>query len=278
MSLSFSSLNPLSLVSNAVESVCDAVLPKNLEFIGDVAGLIVDLETGNYVKCLEDSVDLLKDLPQQAAELTKNKGGAAGAGGAGDPPSSGARCLEPTPPPPYSAAPSKEHGSAGPAKAGRTGNSIGAPVLRGTPPKAKIVDANKVVANAENLYRKAMQPPQPDHGSTAKSADAAGKADKKAPEISSTGNGKTKEAEETKSAPTTASTSMSPDEFFKLSDKALMDAVRDGKLPDSVKNDPDQMRRLQVRMQDIAQMNTIITSILNTMHEMNKAIIQNLRV
>ncbi|MEP6655489.1 MAG: hypothetical protein ABJA82_19140 [Myxococcales bacterium] len=264
-----SSLNPLSILSNTVESVCDAVLPKQLEFVGDAVGLITDLETGNYVKCLDDAQDLLKDLPQQLGELTKNIGGAAGAGVAGDLASTVSRGLEPTPPTHYRAPTPRDDGAA----RGDSPKPLGAPVMRGAPPKGKAtkIDNNETVARPSN-------PPRPDKTSEATKASNAAAAAEAAPEVSSADNAKTKVSEGTKAASTQASKSMEPDAFFKLSDKALMDAVRDGKLPDSVKNDPEQMRRLQVRMQDIAQMNQLITTMLNTMHEMNKAVIQNLRV
>lgn len=262
-----SSLNPMSILSNTVESVCDAVLPKQLEFVGDAMGLLTDLETGNYVKCLEDAQDLLKDLPQQLAELTKNGKGAT-AKGTDDRSSEACGDLEPTPPTRHRASTPPDDGAA----YGHSQKAVNTPVVRGTPPKEKATktDSDETVTKPSHLAKAHKT-------SKAAKSEAAG-ATEAAPEISLTDSGKTKELEGTKSAPTQASKSMEPDAFFKLSDKALMDAVRDGKLPDSVKNDPEQMRRLQVRMEDISQMNNLITSMLNTMHEMNKAIIQNLRV
>ena len=84
------------------------------------------------------------------------------------------------------------------------------------------------------------------------------------------------------SAGTTAATvdpkNMSADQFFKMSNHDLEAAVRDGKIPDSVKDDPDQMRRLQQRMNDISEMNQLMTSMIQALHQMNQSIIQNVRV
>lgn len=56
-----------------------------------------------------------------------------------------------------------------------------------------------------------------------------------------------------------------------------MAAVRDGKLPDAVKDDPAAMQRLQLRMNEISEMNQLISQMLAAMHDMNKAVIQNIR-
>jgi hypothetical protein len=103
--------------------------------------------------------------------------------------------------------------------------------------------------------------------------------------------GKTPTAESSSDAPPTAlasspapsastssaSTPSAADPFFKQSDAELMNAVRDGKLPDSVKNDPAQMRRLQLLMNEISEINQLLSQMLLAMHDMNKAVIQNIR-
>lgn len=66
--------NPLSLLSNAAETVCDAVLPKNLEFVGDLVGGAIDIATDNYPKLASDIADFTKDLPQQLGALAANAG------------------------------------------------------------------------------------------------------------------------------------------------------------------------------------------------------------
>ena len=91
-------LNPLSALSNAVETACDAILPEKLEFIGDLAGLATDLRSGNWLKCLDDLQDFAADLPQQVEELFNRPGARREA-----PDETATSCLEPMPPPPYRA-------------------------------------------------------------------------------------------------------------------------------------------------------------------------------
>jgi hypothetical protein len=210
------SLNPLSLISNAAESICDAVLPKELEFVGDLVGGAVDVYTGNSAKYLDDLNDLAKDLPQQLGTLTSpsnadqshptdlsNKSSPASTSKSNSAPTSATASAEPDAPPSYGAT-------------SETSKTQSATILK-----------------------------TPDSGTSTQS---------------------------------TASKDQAANDFFKLSDLDLMNAVRDGKLPQSVKDDPAQMQRLQLRMTQISEMNQIMTSMISSLHEMNKQIIQNLRV
>jgi hypothetical protein len=205
MGFSLSDLNPVSLISSAAESVCDAVLPKNLEFIGDLLGLAADVESGNWMKCLDDLQDLTKDLPQQLAALS----GQPSQDGLGDAlmvPT----FLEPSPPPlTFGQSPQLQP---------VTGQPLGT---------LNLADPVNHVASLQTV--------QP-------------------------------------------SKATSPDAFFGLSDANLMNAVRAGNIPDAVKNDPAQLRRLEARMNDITEMNHLITSMLRAIHDMNTQVIQNLRV
>jgi hypothetical protein len=209
MGFNLSSLNPASLVgnaiSNAAESICDAVLPKNLEFIGDLVGLAADVESGNWIKCLDDLQDLTKDLPQQLADLYGPKT-LPGMGDALMVPT----FLEPSPPPTVS------------------GPTQPAPSLT-------------------------------DHPASSDSASAV-------------------QGPKTTSAAGQISKVTSPEGFFGLSDASLMNAVRAGTIPESVKNDPALMRRLEARMNDITEMNHLLTSMLKAIHDMNSQVIQNIRV
>lgn len=203
------SLNPISMVSDAAESLCDALLPKDLEFVGDLVGLGLDFDSGNWTRCFSDVQDLFKDLPQQLAHLGTN--GNFSGGGLAMP-----TFLEPIPPLPY--------GAAGPA----------APTAG-------------VVSGFTPTY-----PPLP----SSWLAPPGG-----APSVQGA-----------------APAALTADGFFALSDVDLMNAVRNGRLPDAVKNDPQQMRRLDARINDITQMNQLITNMLKALHDMNAQIIQNIRV
>ncbi len=62
---------------------------------------------------------------------------------------------------------------------------------------------------------------------------------------------------------------MSPDQF--------MQAVTSGKIPDSVANSPSAMMQVQARMNQITQMNQLVTGMMAAMHQMEMSIIQNIR-
>lgn len=238
-------LNPLSALSNAVETACDVILPDKLEFIGDLAGLATDLRSGNWLKCVDDFQDFAADLPQQLAELLNRPGTRGEAPG-----ETATSCLEPTPPPAYGTPATEETDATVPSSARNT--TVGRNTDGGTPvPRRTGFGA----------------PPTAEKGPNAVDAPVV-RATAVAAETGDT----------TAAAKVKVTKSMSADSFFSMSDKAMMDAVRDGKIPESVSKDPDQMRRLQVRMQDAAQMNQLITMMLTALHEMNKQVIQNLRV
>lgn len=63
---------------------------------------------------------------------------------------------------------------------------------------------------------------------------------------------------------------LSPDQF--------MQAVTSGKIPADVANNPSAMTQIQVRMNQITQMNQLVTSMMAAMHQMQMSIIQNIRV
>jgi hypothetical protein len=64
----------------------------------------------------------------------------------------------------------------------------------------------------------------------------------------------------------------------KMSDAEFMNAIQSGKLDPSIKNDPAAMRAIQARMDAISQMNQLLTAMMQAMHQMEMAIIQNIRV
>jgi hypothetical protein len=62
---------------------------------------------------------------------------------------------------------------------------------------------------------------------------------------------------------------LSPDQF--------MQAVTSGKIPADVANDQSAMMQVQARMNQITQMNQLVTSMMAAMHQMQMSIIQNIR-
>ena len=84
------------------------------------------------------------------------------------------------------------------------------------------------------------------------------------------------------SSSTTPSTvdpsTLSEDNFLKLSDDDLTKAVRDGKIPTDVTDSQAGMMALQERMNHISEMNQMMTSMMQAIHQMKMGVIENLRV
>ncbi len=295
------SINPANMLSNAAESFCDAVLPKELEFIGDFAALAVDLKAGNWMKAIEDFQDLAQDLPQQLAHLANTPAGPGNPGGdALMTPS----FLEPAPPPPYAASNSTQTSSTTTTTVTTTTNrpstepsnqlattpeASGSAVRPGFSPFLSSSAATGLGQRLPHLvlqhpFSQALAAPTvrgtPTSSTASPPSVVGGAQASPAPTQSAPAAGTT--SSQGTSAPSGASTGdaakMSPDEFFKLSDTDLTNAVREGKIPSDVKKNPEQMQRLQQRMNEITEMNQLITSMLKALHDMNSQVIQNIRV
>jgi hypothetical protein len=63
-----------------------------------------------------------------------------------------------------------------------------------------------------------------------------------------------------------------------MSNDQFMQAVTSGNIPPDVANNPSAMAEIQARMNQITQMNQLVTSMMAAMHQMQMAIIQNIRV
>ncbi len=110
------------------------------------------------------------------------------------------------------------------------------------------------------------------NGSASKTASAS-TADASSPgdAAASTGAAATGGASTTGAPPSLASLmAMSPDQF--------MQAVTSGNIPPDVANNPAAMTQIQARMNQITQMNQLVTSMMAAMHQMQMSIIQNIRV
>src|SRR5262249_49411652 len=86
-------------VGNVVKGVVDKVLPNQLHFVGDVAGAVVDYETGNYIGAAKLGMQALQDLPQAAKGAQQKPGQTASGGTAGGKPAAPNPALDPPPPP-----------------------------------------------------------------------------------------------------------------------------------------------------------------------------------
>jgi len=56
-----------------------------------------------------------------------------------------------------------------------------------------------------------------------------------------------------------------------------MNKVANGQVPDSITKDPAKMQQLQARINQISQMNQLITQMMAAIHDMHKQVIQNIR-
>src|SRR6187551_3403207 len=52
-----------------VKDVVNGFLPKDMKVVGDVAGAVVDLKTGNFLGAAQLGMEAVKDLPQAAKGL-----------------------------------------------------------------------------------------------------------------------------------------------------------------------------------------------------------------
>jgi hypothetical protein len=66
--------------------------------------------------------------------------------------------------------------------------------------------------------------------------------------------------------------------LMSMSNDQFMQAVTSGNIPADVANNPSAMAEIQARMNQITQMNQLVTSMMAAMHQMQMAIIQNIRV
>jgi hypothetical protein len=92
------------------------------------------------------------------------------------------------------------------------------------------------------------------------------------------------------SAPTPASTTpaskpssgdpstISKDNFMNLSDDDFMKAIRDGKIPSEVTDSQEGTLEVQARMNHISEMNQMMTTMMQSMHQMKMGVIDNLKV
>jgi hypothetical protein len=63
-----------------------------------------------------------------------------------------------------------------------------------------------------------------------------------------------------------------------LSDDDFMSAIREGKVPSDVTNSQEGMLALQARMNHISEMNQMMTTMMQSMHQMKMGVIDNLKV
>ncbi|HVV48863.1 MAG TPA: hypothetical protein VHO06_04325, partial [Polyangia bacterium] len=127
-------------------------------------------------------------------------------------------------------------------------------------------------------------PPPGYHAAPAPAAasNTAAPATASAPSAATTGNtaGTSASAGTSGSAGTSAASGATPADLqslLALSPDQFMQAVTSGKIPADVANSQSAMMAVQARMNQITQMNQLVTSMLAATHQMQMSIIQNIR-
>lgn len=236
------SLNPINLVKTAAESIVDTALPDSLKSVGnDLVDVALDVVSGNYGSVGKDVSSFLHDAETAMAPLINL---------ATSLPST---ATEPDAPP---ASSDKKTSDTKPSDA------------KTTTPASTSSESGSTKTTGETAPTTTPIVTQGEGSTTA-------------PDKTTGTTGSKSTSKSTSSSSTSKSTSSSDakdvTKFFAQSDTDLMAAVRDGKLPDAVKDDPAAMQRLQLRMNEISEMNQLISQMLAAMHDMNKAVIQNIR-
>jgi hypothetical protein len=62
-----------------------------------------------------------------------------------------------------------------------------------------------------------------------------------------------------------------------LPSNQFINAISSGAIPDGVANDPAALLQIQARVNDIAQMNQMMTSMMSALHQMQMSVAQNIR-
>ena len=254
------SLNPINLVKSAAESIVDSVLPDSLKAVGnDLVDAALDVVGGNYAALGNDASALLKDGEAAFGPLTTLAD------------SMSAGTTEPDAPPP-----------ANPTATAQTAPCAPKPVTTSemAPVNIPLVTdgpgtTSPTATSAPATASPATPVVSPNANTTSTSATDLAAAAVVSP--TATASTLTATAPTTTSSTTSSSASKDITKFFAQSDTDLMAAVRNGKLPDAVKDDPAAMQQLQLRMNEISEMNQLISQMLAAMHDMNKAVIQNIR-
>jgi len=253
------SLNPINLAKNAAESIVDSVLPDSLKAVGnDLVDVALDVVSGNYSGLGKDVGSFLHDAETLMAPLTNP---------ATSLPSSS---TEPDAPPPADGKKTSSTKSSD-AQSGTksSGTKSSGTKSSGTEPSTSSTSTGTSAGAGETAPT--TTPVVTEGGgsksTTPSSTDSKSTADSKSTTKSSSSTSKSSAASDAKDVT----------KFFAQSDTELMAAIRDGKLPDAVKDDPAAMQRLQLRMNEISEMNQLISQMLAAMHDMNKAVIQNIR-
>jgi hypothetical protein len=350
-------LGPLSSLTKAldpghyIKEAVNSVLPKNMAVVGDVAGALFDVNTGNLVGAAQLGMDAMKDLPQATKQQGQQGATNNGASASANP------NLEPSPPPnagkpidmnqladmlnkilellgkkstPGTAdrfhisetmetikeklaakaegqsdggtkTPTPPSGSSNSATTTTTttttthhhsgvGSSVSTAVRDSAHDTATAAAANAAGAwvgtpttpppPQSQGWRGSTNaaPPAPTTAPAAAPAPAASPASTAAPAAPPPAPTPVASPSTSAAGSANGQTITSLDQFNSMSDSAVRDAVIHGRISPELAKDQTAMMAIQQRMNAISEMNNLMTNMMKALHDMQMAVIQNVRV
>jgi len=301
-------------VGSIAEKLCAALLPKDLEFVSHIVGAAVDVYTGNLPGAIDEGMKLLEDTPAIYNKLcstpdsapcaplpdASRRSGAVRSGPAttdtntdhgqrvshdnSSPNRSGTfggpdTHHTTTAPPPRSrtiSGPDTHHTTTAPPPP-RSG-AFGPAPQPTTPPRAA---PNVAPQTQTNSAAAATGTNQTTSTSTNKPATATSNSNQVSSTPSTSATSSTSASSDTKSKAEIEGEGKKAAKAFLDANKNpedLMAAIRSGNIPDEVLNSQGGMMMLQQQMNQIQMMNTLMTNMMKSMHDMSMAVASNLRV
>jgi hypothetical protein len=329
---------------NWIKQGVNSVLPKNMHVVGDAAGALFDLKTGNLLGAAQLGMEAMKDLPQatksqqQPAQQQTAGGTLRGAPVPANP------TLEPPPPPttgksidlgglldilkqltallggakadspkPSADSPPGDASSKAADTSAKTASTSTSAKPRSTTTttttttttrettsgwRGSPVEAGATEQRATSTgWRGEPRTPAPASTSQTASAPTPASTSQAAatPAPATTSQAATTPAPATNTAAAPASSASpasapastaSPNgetissmaQLNSMSDSAIRDAVIHGRISPEVAKDQTAMMAIQQRMNSISEMNNLMTNMMRALHDMQMAVIQNIRI
>jgi hypothetical protein len=238
-----------------VHQVVDSVLPQNMQWLGGAVGAFVDFECGNQPGALTQGMSALHDLADVAQNPGTNKPTSGAASAPSSKPAAGGSSAttsfeqEPSPP-----------ASLNPLQLAMNPLALLQEILGG------LGRSPAPSTTTQGGWQKTPPPPPPKpQAAAAPSTAPSGATSSAAPSAKPSGQ-----------APDPST--LSKDAFLSLSDDDLVNAVRDGKVPQEVTDSQAGMLALQTRLDHISEMNQMMTTMMQSIHQMKMSVIANIKV
>jgi hypothetical protein len=232
-----------------VKELVDAVLPEQLDVVADLAGAAASYYSGRPLQAVGHLAQAMKDLPQafdQAGGAARPAGGSWRAVDGGG--SWRNAAFEPQPPP-------------------SRGRDAGGFSLD------KLLSLLQSILEALGGKKAAATSGSSSASKGTKTADAEDDSPSASKSTSSTSAKKSSSTSSTSSKDDTAL-----EKLNKLSDAEFMAKIRKGDLPKEITDDPKAMLAIQQRVNHISEMTKMMTAMMQALHDMQMAILQNVRV